>query len=177
VNSLVHILLTLVLPPAFVLSASGAASAQAIDENLWVTDGTTRSVVRAGGTIYIGGAFTQVGPAGGGGVPINVASGALLGSFPKVAGRVFEVVPDGAGGWYIGGQFTAVGGVPRSNLAHVASDMSVSAWNPSVNADGRVLAIAVSGSTVYADGYFTSIDGQPPTHLPGAAAAVRSGNR
>src|SRR6266516_1094374 len=89
-----------------------------------------RAVVRDGGTIYIGGEFTQVGPATGGGVPLDAASGALPPSFPKVLGAVYAVVSDGAGGWYIGGSFSGVGGFPRSNLAHVASDLSVSDWNP-----------------------------------------------
>ncbi|HEY6196500.1 MAG TPA: IPT/TIG domain-containing protein [Candidatus Eisenbacteria bacterium] len=133
-------------------------SPQAIDPNLWVTNGNVAAVVRAGGKIYIGGGFSQVGPASGGGVPLDIASGALPPSFPKVLGSLSAVVSDGAGGWYIGGQFTTVGGFPRTNIAHLASDLSVSAWNP--NANGEVLALAVGGSTVYAGGTFTSIGGQ-----------------
>src|SRR2546426_1486999 len=99
----------LVVAAVCVLVSSGAGFAQTIDENLWVTNGPVRAVVRDGGTIYIGGDFTQVGPATGGGVPLDAASGALPPSFPKVVGVVFAVISDGAGGWYLGGSFSAVG--------------------------------------------------------------------
>src|SRR2546422_536796 len=114
----------LVVAAVCVLVSSGAGFAQTIDENLWVTNGTVRAVVRDGGTIYIGGDFTQVGPATGGGVPLDAASGAIPPLFPKVVGPVYSVISDGAGGWYVGGYFAAVGGFPRSNLAHVASELS-----------------------------------------------------
>jgi len=140
-------------------------SAQTIDEKLWIANGPVYTVVRDGGTIYIGGEFSQVGPVApiGGGAPIDATTGAVLPELPKVAGSVFAVVSDGAGGWYIGGSFTTVGGLPRSNLAHVTSYLSVSAWSP--NADGIVRALAVSGPTVYVGGDFTSIGGAARNHI------------
>src|SRR5262249_30500969 len=121
------------------------------------------AVVRDGGTIYIGGQFSQVRGITGAGAPLDAASGALPPSFPKVTGFVHAAISDGAGGWYIGGSFTAVGGSPRSRLAHVASDLSVSAWAP--NANNAVYALAVSGSTVYAGGDFTSIGGETRNYI------------
>lgn len=70
---------------------------------------------------------------------------------------------DGAGGWYLGGSFKSVAGVPRINLAHVRADGTLDAWNPGANA--RVNRLLVSGSTVYASGQFTSVAGQPRFHL------------
>src|SRR5439155_23536880 len=90
-------------------------------------------------------------------------TGPVLSELPKVAGSVFAVVSGGPGGWYIGGSFTTVGGLPRSNLAHVTSYLSVSAWSP--NADGIVRALAVSGPTVYVGGDFTSIGGAARNHI------------
>jgi len=98
------------------------ATGQVIDTTLWVTDGGVNTVVRAGNTVYIGGGFTRVGPATGGGVPLDISSGELVRPFPKVAGVVFATAADGSGGWYIGGSFTAVGGLPRSHLAHILAD-------------------------------------------------------
>jgi hypothetical protein len=156
-------LVTLGLAVACLLSSAGAGYAQAIDGNLWITDGQVRAVARAGGTIYVGGAFTRVGPATGGGAALDAASGLLIASFPKVTGAVYAVAPDGAGGWYIGGEFAAVGGLARSNLAHIAAGPAVSGWNPGAN--GAVRVLAVSGSTVYAGGDFSNIGGQPRNRI------------
>ncbi|HVP15659.1 MAG TPA: hypothetical protein VMS88_08945, partial [Terriglobales bacterium] len=122
-----------------------------------------RAVVREGNTIYIGGKFSYVGPVTGAGVPLSAETGEALRSFPRVFGTVHASVSDGSGGWYIGGSFSTVGGLPRSNLAHVLADGSVSPWDP--NADGEVDALGVSGGMVYAGGYFTSIGGQARNHI------------
>ena len=55
---------------------------------------------------------------------------------------MYAVVPDGAGGWYIGGDFAYVGGLPRNCLAHIASNFTVAAWNPNANAVVRALAVS-----------------------------------
>ena len=140
-----------------------AASAQAVDPNLWGTDGVVKSVVRVGDKIYIGGSFTQVGPCTGGGVPLDVSTGGFPGSFPHVDGTLNAVASDGSGGWYIGGLFTTVGGYARNNLAHIASDMSVTTWDP--GADNVVRALVVSGSKVIIGGDFMNAGGQARTFL------------
>ncbi|MGE5176425.1 MAG: hypothetical protein ACM3JJ_08625, partial [Hyphomicrobiales bacterium] len=148
----------------FLLFLPRPACAQTIDDGFWVTNGPVNTVVRDGRTIYIGGKFTRVSPASGCGVPLDASSGAPLTSFPMVTGgEILAVVPDGAGGWYIGGLFESVGGVARSNLAHIASDLSVSPWNP--GCDSLVLALAVSGSTIYVGGQFSTIGGQPRSNI------------
>src|SRR5437867_845512 len=112
------------------LCANSRAEAQGIRQDLYVTNGLVRAVVVSGNTLYIGGDFNQVGPATGHGVPLDAATGQPFSGFPKVNGSVNAVVPDGSGGWYIGGSFTAVQGAPRKYLAQILSDNSVSAWNP-----------------------------------------------
>jgi hypothetical protein len=139
------------------LGSSSIGSAQPIDEKIWTANGDVRTVVRDGRTIYIGGQFTHVGPVTGSGVPIDLVSGRPPSSFPRVVGQVLAVTPDGTGGWFIGGSFSSVGGRPRSNIAHVLSDFTVSDWNPSANSS--VQALGVVGSTVYAAGFFTNIGG------------------
>ena len=140
-----------------VLATSGVGRAQTVDERMWIPNGPVHSLLRNGGTLYVGGSFTRFAPATGGGVPLDAATGAPLPGFPKVAGVVQAAVSDGAGGWYIGGSFASVGGVPRANLAHVTGDLRLSDWNP--GADGSVYAIERRGSRVYAAGAFTSIAG------------------
>ena len=130
-----------------------------MDPNLWVTTGTVSAIARSGNTLYISGALGEVGPSTGGGVPLDMASGAPAAPFPKVTGYVFATAPDGQGGWFIGGDFNAVGGVPRSSLAHILADGSLSDWAPTQDAHG-IAALAVSGRTIYVAGDFSTIGGQ-----------------
>jgi len=93
-----------------------------------------------------------------------------LPNMPTTNDLVYAIAPDGAGGVYIGGAFTQLtpaGGGPavnRNYIAHVNADGAIdAAWNPSANSS--VHALAVSGSTVYAGGWFSSIGGQTRYHI------------
>ena len=55
----------------------------------------------------------------------------------------------------MGGDFTDVSGQTRYFIAAVDTSGNVTGWNP--QADNRVQALVVSGSTVYAGGYFVNI--------------------
>jgi len=88
-------------------------------DRTWVTDGEVLAVARLGDTIYIGGDFTQVGPRTGPGAGIDAGSGRADPALPEVAGTLCAVAADGLGGWFIGGIFDSVDGVPRRNIAHI----------------------------------------------------------
>jgi hypothetical protein len=132
----------------------GAGSAPA---PTWITNGAVYSVARVGNTVYLGGAFDYVGPSTGAGVPVGT-DGAVVAGFPQVTGgNVWATVPDGSGGWYLGGSFASVGGVSVPRLAHVNADHSVdAAFAPSPN--NTDFDLAVSGTTVYAGGEFTAVN-------------------
>jgi hypothetical protein len=91
----------------------------------YVTNGSVDALARDGASVFLGGSFSRIGPPTGGGVTLDPASGLRATQFPDVRGIGFAVVPDGAGGYYLGGRFTAVGGEPRKNLAHVLAGGSV----------------------------------------------------
>jgi hypothetical protein len=141
------------------------AADPAADPNLWGADGNVLSMARSGNTLYIAGSFRSVGENTGGFVPVDAQVGEPLSPFPKVAGSVGVIVPDGSGGWYIGGEFTAVGGKARSCLAQIRADGGVSDWNPGVTGSPgfidppAVAAIAVIGDRVYVGGAFGEIGG------------------
>jgi hypothetical protein len=137
--------------------------ASPIYKGLYATDGIVRATVAAAGTLYLGGSFTQVGRPTGGGAPLDVTTGQPK-AFPQIAGAVYTVIPDGAGGWYVGGQFTHVAGVPRSNLAHLRSDYSVSDWNPNPNGAVRTM-LRDQVNRVYVGGSFTTIYDQARNRL------------
>ncbi|MBI1798431.1 MAG: T9SS type A sorting domain-containing protein [Candidatus Eisenbacteria bacterium] len=136
------------------------------DPNLWGANGNVLGIARAGNTLYIAGSFRSVGENSGGCVPIDAATGEPIKPFPKVAGFVYVIVPDGSGGWYIGGEFTGVAGKPRSCLAQIRADGTVSDWNPSVTGSPgyinppSVSGMAVWGDRVFVGGSFREIGGQ-----------------
>jgi hypothetical protein len=108
-----------------------------------------------GSITYVGGAFTQVGITTGAAVPLDVTDGTLASpGFAIVEGSVLAIVRDGAGGWFLGGTFTSVGGVHVDNLAHVLADGSVDThWHGGT--DAAVNALAMSGNVLYVGGAFT----------------------
>ena len=106
-------LLAAVLPALSPPCASAAGPPSIPNDNTCVTDGPVNTVACTGAATYIGGSFSYVGPHTGCGVTIDAAAGTVKPGFPKVNRAVQAAVPDGSGGWYIGGQFTRVGGVAK----------------------------------------------------------------
>jgi hypothetical protein len=173
--------LVLVVSNLAVVPSASAADLASRPDRTFVTNGPVNAVVRAGDTIYIGGRFDRVGPRTGPGVEVGLdgsessgmpeISGAGPTSLFGAGGSVSAVAPDGSGGWFIGGLFTHVGGVPRTNLAHIRADGSVDPnFAPDVN--DAVRSLAVSGSSVYVAGSFTSIAGQVRNRI----AALNAGD-
>ena len=116
-----------------------------------------------GDTLYVGGTFSGMGRIRGTLLAVNPQSGEPYSAQAHVGGVVRAIVPDGGGGWYIAGDVTSVGGLPRSGLAHVLADGAPDAWAPVIN--GTVSCIAVQGRTLYVGGAFSHVDGQQRSHL------------
>jgi len=69
---------------------------------------------------------------------------------------------------YVAGSFTNIGGQARNKIAAIdATTGLATSWNPGQGSGGfdYVLSLAVSGSTVYTGGYFTSVGGQPRNNI------------
>lgn len=77
------------------------------DGETWVTNGTVRAIVRTTDRIYLGGNFTHVGPNTGASAAFDASTGQPVAPFSRLEGTVHACVSDGAGGWYVGGAFTA----------------------------------------------------------------------
>ncbi|MBL7983873.1 MAG: hypothetical protein JNM91_02695 [Flavobacteriales bacterium] len=74
--------------------------------------------------------------------------------------RVTAMAPDGFGGWYIGGDFTEVGGLPRWHLARVNPDGTVGDWAPDVSGPGTITSIINTPTGVHIAGYFSAMNGE-----------------
>ncbi|MGH2960506.1 MAG: hypothetical protein ACRDKE_12935, partial [Solirubrobacterales bacterium] len=152
-----------------------AAAAQAapfqneMDRAPIVTDEPVNAIEEVGGRIVIGGNFSHVGRRVGSAVNFSTRTGLQRLGFPDVVGGVEVVIPDGKGGWYLGGSFTRVGGQPRRGLAHVlASNQVDPAFHPTVDPlYYSVMALGLVGNTLYLGGNFISVNG---TNQPHAAA-------
>ncbi|HXJ71479.1 MAG TPA: immunoglobulin domain-containing protein, partial [Candidatus Dormibacteraeota bacterium] len=128
-------------------------------QDFWQANGPVHAVAVTNGVIYIGGAFDYVGPPGRKIAGYDLYTAAPDGRWPSIAGSsVHAIIPDDAGGWYIGGSFNEVGGQPRGNLAHVfATGQLDPDFQP--NPDGVVKTLALGDDTLFVGGEFSRISG------------------
>ncbi|MBI3414120.1 MAG: hypothetical protein HY043_02180 [Verrucomicrobia bacterium] len=160
------------VPAAFLFGQPSVAPR----ESFWITDGVVQSVVETGGVVYVGGAFAHTGPLTGGGVPLDLDTGQAATNYPRITGTVRAAVSDGSGGWFVGGQITAVNDQAVANLAHLRADNTLDTnWVPPVTgvAEASVRALALNGTTLFIGGIFDSVAGQSRTNA--AAVDARTG--
>ena len=135
------------------------------DTSQFTADYAIRTSLVRGNTLHFAGNFTYVSQRTGHFAGIDTTFGNILhrATWPQVNGPVYKVITDGAGGWIIGGLFTAVGDSVRSNLAQIDASGHVTAFNPQT--DDYVSALLLTGSTLYVGGLFTHVGGAPRSHL------------
>jgi hypothetical protein len=141
------------------------------------TNGRVNAVAYLGGTVYLGGSFTQVNNTTRNRLAAcDAATGNLLSCNPNASGvvRALKVSPAGTR-VYVGGDFSAVGGAARSRVAALNPTSGAAfGWNPYVNNSVKSITTSNSGATVYVGGDFTSAEGAGRRHL--AAFNATSGN-
>lgn len=113
------------------------------------------------------------------GVPVDAATGLPAVNFPVVTdGTVYSVIPDGSGGWFIGGSFTSVGGVNRNAVARINSDGTLNeTWDANVGEGGVVYALAIGGTggvRLYLGGSFSTVGGASRNNIAGVNVASGS---
>jgi hypothetical protein len=79
--------------------------AQTLNLSSFSTNGQVNAMAEDDDNIYIGGSFSQAGYRGSGVAKID-ENGQIHFDFPTMAADVNAIIPDGAGGWYIGGSFS-----------------------------------------------------------------------
>ncbi len=140
-------------------------------------NGTVSALLLSGSTLYLAGTFTTVdGVARTNVAAVSATSGALQSAFapPTIDGPV-DALAGGTGVVYVGGGFGHVGATVRGGLAALnTSDGSLDAtFAPTTDVTAgdfeQVSALALSGSTLFAGGSFSTIDGT--TNYLGAVSA------
>ncbi len=127
---------------------------------------TVRAIRVVGSTVYLGGAFTQVGGAGHSRIAaVQTGTGAIVPGFKASAsGEVFALASSGSS-LFMGGGFATVDGTSRANMAAVnATSGSILPWSPSV--DGQVRAIRLLGfPRMVIAGSFTHLNGSSSNNI------------
>jgi hypothetical protein len=175
-----------------VLAASGAALAYTLigetaDPGTVGANGRIWSIVAAGDTVYLGGAFTQVTDTDGKTysrnnlAAIDANTGRLLQNWNPNATRdssdtsqvrAMELSSD-ATRLFVGGTFSTMSGQPHSRLAAIDTATGrATSWNAGT-IRGSVYALAASESRLYAGGDIASVAGQPRERL--AAVSTSTG--
>jgi|GEM_PF-1265994 len=146
---------------SFAMPRVQAAPGSAIS-NLPSPDGTTHAIKVIGNKLYVGGEFKYIGTPIGANAIADTSTGNLSAStFPAMVSSIETSVPDGSGGWYIGGSFALVGGQARLALAHIQSNGMLDTAFPQITApsSASVATLVLSGSTLYVGGNFSSVNG------------------
>jgi hypothetical protein len=138
------------------LPVGASAALGPAPDALPVTDGEVFAQQVVGDTLYIGGAFGHVAMPTGPAAEFSTADGSLT-TVPAVTGgdgRIETAVGDGAGGWYVAGDFSRVGGLPRPGLAHILAGGTVDpAFVPATTVGPEqtsgISSLALSGRTLY----------------------------
>jgi hypothetical protein len=140
-------------------------------------NGTVRTLRVVGPTVYLGGAFTQVGGAS----HVRLAKVSATGTgavdstwTASASGEVFSLSSSGTT-LYAGGGFGTVDGTARANLAALnETDGSLLPWNPGT--DGQVRALRFASSRLVVGGTFTHLAGVASTNIgavdPNTGAAL-----
>jgi len=133
-----------------------------------LTNGSTVNAMIAdhSGGVYIGGTFTSFGLNVGAGIAVSSSTGIHLPAFAKVSGgngNVNVAVQDGAGGWYIGGNFTKVGTTTIKYVAHILSDGSLdpvfAPLESDINYEVLTMVLSTSTNRLYLGGQFSQVGG------------------
>jgi len=120
---------------------------------------TVNTTLVQGNILYFGGHFYTLGQNTGHFMGIDTARAMIQNhaTWPQINGSVYKAIPDGAGGWIVGGNFTMAGDSVRNNLAHIDASSHVTSFNPGT--DNTVWSLALVGASVYVGGDFKHIGG------------------
>lgn len=128
------------------------------------TTGQVHTLAKINNTLYIGGLFQAAQAVASSGAAVDMSTSQVLVQNALVSGgAVTASISDGAGGWYIAGSFTSVGGLPRQGIARIHSDGSVHSFSSSVT--GSVYTMILDGTTLYLGGGFSNIAGSARNNI------------
>ncbi|HEX5016949.1 MAG TPA: hypothetical protein VFX15_05130, partial [Actinomycetes bacterium] len=149
--------------------AANASPASVTDDTAGVR-GVVYTTLQYGDRIYIGGEFDFAGRWSGAGQVVDADGGRVLSPALRIVGQVNAAVPDGQGGWFIGGSFTQVLGRQRAGLARITKAGKLSTFRADVT--GSVNALAFKSGVLYVGGNFSAVGGSNRANLASITAGT-----
>jgi hypothetical protein len=152
---------------------------QVLDKKFVCTNGYVNAIAQNDSTVYIGGAFTQVGLSMAGIARFNAGSNTPDANFSKLSGndRVDASESDGAGGVYLAGYFDNYDGhaIAHSAIIHVLSNDSLDhSFGPVTESTYYIRALKKKNNRLYLGGSFATVQGVSRPYL--AAIDATTGN-
>lgn len=135
-----------------------------VDSTPHVLDGIVNAIALVGGTIVVGGSFTEVADARrtvtlprSNVFAFDLATGRILDFAPEVDGPVYALAAGADDSVYVGGDFPAVDEARANALVRLslASGAAVPSFRPRIGG-GMVSTLAVRGAHLYVGGDFTA---------------------
>ncbi|HRH69184.1 MAG TPA: hypothetical protein PLB89_06745 [Flavobacteriales bacterium] len=108
-----------------------------------------RAMAYKGDTLFIGGNFQSVAQPRSYGTLISTLDGSPDRVADRPNARVLSAIPDGQGGWFVGGHFTLYNNEPRNGLAHMGGDGQLIDWVPEVDPEINGWAITLHDGWVF----------------------------
>lgn len=139
------------------------------------TNGAVRSLVYAGGRLYLGGSFTTVNGVGRARLAaVDPATGTVDAGWSADTNSNVYGMAAGGTSLFVGGSFSTVHSVTRTRVAAVTlATGALTPYAPVVNNSVASMAATPSGADVYIGGPFTTVNGVPAPWLVRTDAAGR----
>ncbi len=144
------------------------------DSLVFATNGDVETTVISGDYLYLGGAFTYIGKKVGpvafflNGSAMPEKNMPIIGDIRPywMSDRVFAVLPDGEGGWFLAGNFSRINHrQPYSNFVHILKDKTVDpAWNLNWESGGVINVLKSDGDYIYVGGTMAIKDKNESLH-------------
>lgn len=164
-----RILSILLLFGGLFLSKFSGAQNYVRDTRFWQPNSVVKDVLidSTNNFVYIGGAFNYIGPP----VPFGAildSNNVTIENTPAPNAEVYTSIPDGTGGWYIGGNFTKIGNSNRLRIAHIDSNGNLADSLGVIGFSESVRSLCLNDTILYVGGDFVTFGGVTRNH----AAAI-----
>lgn len=129
-----------------------------LQDDWWQPDGNVSSIARdsVNNIYYLGGNFENIAPFSPYSAIINLKTGYLSEKTATPNAPATTSIPDGNGGWFIGGSFNKVGDSIRNKVAHLDSNGNITSLVGKFGFNNDVTSLAKRNDTLYVGGTFTA---------------------